>query len=160
LSLGKWLEGDKPYGFFLPVVRNAYAHPKVKAIRDRLVQDSLWSDFPEVLDDWWACEITSEEEFAQLFVPPFYYGCEGDDRMVAASMDERLCRVVELKFFAGLTIDETAEALGHVAHRKQRAHVAALVAPWQPTAGAIARPAWSRPAGVVIRHHAGLRSKT
>ena len=69
---------------------DAYAHPKVKAIRDRLVQDSLWSDFPEVLDDWWACEITSEEDFAQLFVPPFYYGCEGDDRMVAASMDERL----------------------------------------------------------------------
>lgn len=28
-----------------------------------------------------------------------------------ASMDERLCRVVELKFFGGLTIDETAEAL-------------------------------------------------
>ena len=26
-------------------------------------------------------------------------------------MDERLCRVVELKFFAGLTIDETAETL-------------------------------------------------
>ena len=29
-----------------------------------------------------------------------------------ASMDERLCRVVEMKFFAGLTIDESAEALG------------------------------------------------
>ena len=28
-----------------------------------------------------------------------------------ASVDERLCRVVELKFFAGLTIDETADAL-------------------------------------------------
>jgi RNA polymerase sigma factor (TIGR02999 family) len=28
-----------------------------------------------------------------------------------SAMDERLCRVVELKFFAGLTIDETAEAL-------------------------------------------------
>ena len=27
------------------------------------------------------------------------------------SVDERLCRVVELKFFAGLNIDETAEAL-------------------------------------------------
>jgi hypothetical protein len=27
------------------------------------------------------------------------------------SFDERLCRIVELKFFAGLTIDETAEAL-------------------------------------------------
>jgi RNA polymerase sigma factor (TIGR02999 family) len=29
-----------------------------------------------------------------------------------ATMDERLCRVVELKFFAGLTIDEAAGALG------------------------------------------------
>ena len=28
-----------------------------------------------------------------------------------AALDERLCRVVELKFFAGLTIDETAAAL-------------------------------------------------
>jgi RNA polymerase sigma factor (TIGR02999 family) len=28
-----------------------------------------------------------------------------------AAMDERLCRVVELKFFGGLTIDETAGAL-------------------------------------------------
>ena len=27
------------------------------------------------------------------------------------SFDERLCRIVELKFFTGLTIDETAEAL-------------------------------------------------
>ena len=27
------------------------------------------------------------------------------------SFDERLCRIVELKFFAGLTIDETAQAL-------------------------------------------------
>jgi len=27
------------------------------------------------------------------------------------SVDARLCRVVELKFFAGLNIDETAEAL-------------------------------------------------
>ena len=28
-----------------------------------------------------------------------------------AALDDRLCRVVELKFFAGLTIDETADAL-------------------------------------------------
>lgn len=28
-----------------------------------------------------------------------------------AALDDRLCRVVELKFFAGLTIDETANAL-------------------------------------------------
>lgn len=29
-----------------------------------------------------------------------------------ASVDARLCRVVELKFFAGMSIDETCEALG------------------------------------------------
>ena len=28
-SLGNWLAADKPYHFFLPVVKNAYAHPKV-----------------------------------------------------------------------------------------------------------------------------------
>jgi uncharacterized membrane protein YphA (DoxX/SURF4 family) len=28
-SLGNWLSADKPYRFFLPVVKNAYAHPKV-----------------------------------------------------------------------------------------------------------------------------------
>ena len=29
-----------------------------------------------------------------------------------ASRDKRQCRVVELRFFAGLSIDETAEAIG------------------------------------------------
>lgn len=28
-SLGNWLAADKPYGFFLPVVKTAHAHPKV-----------------------------------------------------------------------------------------------------------------------------------
>jgi RNA polymerase sigma-70 factor, ECF subfamily len=28
-----------------------------------------------------------------------------------ATLDPRLCQVVEMRFFAGLTIDETAEAL-------------------------------------------------
>ena len=28
-SLGNWLEAGKPYGFFLPMVRLAYAHPKI-----------------------------------------------------------------------------------------------------------------------------------
>jgi RNA polymerase sigma factor (sigma-70 family) len=31
---------------------------------------------------------------------------------VLSSIDGRQCRVVELRFFAGLNIDETAEALG------------------------------------------------
>ena len=28
-SLGNWLAAEKPYGFFLPVVRSAFAHPKI-----------------------------------------------------------------------------------------------------------------------------------
>jgi thiosulfate dehydrogenase [quinone] large subunit len=28
-SLGNWLGADKPYGFFVPMVRLAYAHPKI-----------------------------------------------------------------------------------------------------------------------------------
>jgi len=28
-SLGNWMAADKPYGFFLPIVKNAHAHPKV-----------------------------------------------------------------------------------------------------------------------------------
>jgi uncharacterized membrane protein YphA (DoxX/SURF4 family) len=28
-SLGGWMEAGKPYHFFLPVVRTAYAHPKI-----------------------------------------------------------------------------------------------------------------------------------
>lgn len=36
------------------------------------------------------------------------------------SFDERLCRIVELKFFAGLTIDETAQALDMSRSRSER----------------------------------------
>jgi len=28
-SLGNWMSADKPYGFFLPVVKLAFAHPKI-----------------------------------------------------------------------------------------------------------------------------------
>jgi thiosulfate dehydrogenase [quinone] large subunit len=28
-SLGNWLAADKPYGFFLPMVKLAFAHPKI-----------------------------------------------------------------------------------------------------------------------------------
>jgi len=28
-SLGNWLAAEKPYGFFLPVVKSAFAHPKI-----------------------------------------------------------------------------------------------------------------------------------
>ncbi|MEO8695839.1 MAG: amidohydrolase family protein, partial [Acidimicrobiales bacterium] len=44
-----------------------FGHPRVQAIRDRVVQDSLWSDHPEILDDWHACGLEHESEIPDLF---------------------------------------------------------------------------------------------
>jgi DNA-directed RNA polymerase specialized sigma24 family protein len=41
------------------------------------------------------------------------------------AVDERLCRVVELRFFSGLTIDETAEAIAVSAATVERDWVVA-----------------------------------
>jgi hypothetical protein len=62
----------------------------VRAYRDQVVQDSLWADHPDELDDWSECGITRSEDVATRFVPHFYFGCEGDDRMVAAGFDTAL----------------------------------------------------------------------
>ena len=67
-----------------------YADPSVQAYRDRLVADSLWSDHPDELDDWSACGLTTGRDVHDRFVPSFYFGCEGDDRMAAAAFDTRL----------------------------------------------------------------------
>ncbi|MBW2424599.1 MAG: amidohydrolase family protein, partial [Deltaproteobacteria bacterium] len=67
-----------------------YGHERIKAYRDPLVQDSLWMPSPEELDDWRECEVSSAEELASLFVPRFYFGCEGDDRMNALAFDTKL----------------------------------------------------------------------
>jgi DNA-directed RNA polymerase specialized sigma subunit len=39
------------------------------------------------------------------------------------SVDERLCRVVEMRFFGGLTIDETAETLQISSERRRQCGV-------------------------------------
>ena len=62
----------------------------MRAYRDQIVQDSLWADHPDELDDWSACGLERAEEIAEQFVPRFYFGCEGDDRMVAAGFDTEL----------------------------------------------------------------------
>jgi predicted TIM-barrel fold metal-dependent hydrolase len=66
-----------------------YGHPRVQAHRDRLVADSLWADHPEELDDWRSCGITRPEDVRDRFVPPFFFGCEGDDVLNANAFDER-----------------------------------------------------------------------
>src|SRR4029453_3620336 len=37
------------------------------------------------LDDFSACKITRKEDWLDLFVKPFYFGCEADDRMNATA---------------------------------------------------------------------------
>ena len=67
-----------------------YGHERVRAYRDQVVQDSLWADHPDELDDWSECGITRGEDVVDRFIPHFFMGCEGDDRMVAAGFDTEL----------------------------------------------------------------------
>jgi hypothetical protein len=45
---------------------------------------------PADLDDWRECGIGSVEDFGPLFLKPFFFGCEADDRMNAVAFDTRL----------------------------------------------------------------------
>lgn len=67
-----------------------YGHERVRAYRDQIVKDSLWADHPDELDDWSACGLERAEQIAEQFIPAFYFGCEGDDRLVAAGFDTEL----------------------------------------------------------------------
>jgi len=41
------------------------------------------------LDDFSACQITKKQDWQDLFVTPFYFGCEADDRMNACAFNQR-----------------------------------------------------------------------
>jgi predicted TIM-barrel fold metal-dependent hydrolase len=43
----------------------------------------------EDLDEWARCQIERKEDVRDLFVPPFYFGCEGDDRVTAWAFDAK-----------------------------------------------------------------------
>ncbi len=51
----------------------------------------LWGAREDVadLDEWARCGITRKEDIRDLFVPPFYFGCEGDDRVTAWAFDAK-----------------------------------------------------------------------
>ena len=67
-----------------------YGHEKTKPYLDKIVSDSMWADRMEELDDWRACGIEKAEDIYELFVPHFFFGCEGDDRAAATSFDTKL----------------------------------------------------------------------
>jgi hypothetical protein len=61
-------------------------------VADALRARDGWPDHgPELtggiddLDDFSACKITRKEDWMDLFVKPFYFGCEADDRMNATA---------------------------------------------------------------------------
>jgi predicted TIM-barrel fold metal-dependent hydrolase len=47
-------------------------------------EDSLTGNVP-VLDDYAACEINRKQDWLDLYVTPFFFGCEADDRMNAVA---------------------------------------------------------------------------
>jgi predicted TIM-barrel fold metal-dependent hydrolase len=50
----------------------------------------LWQGNPEdyrQLDDWAPCRIERPDDIRDLFVPHFYFGCEGDDPITASAFD-------------------------------------------------------------------------
>src|SRR6266481_313399 len=47
-------------------------------------EDSLTGNVP-VLDDYAACEITKKQDWIDLYVTPYFFGCEADDRMNAVA---------------------------------------------------------------------------
>lgn len=53
----------------------------------------LWGNTrenPRDLNEFALCGIESASDIRELFVPPFYFGCEGDDRMTALAYDRRM----------------------------------------------------------------------
>jgi hypothetical protein len=69
---------------------DAHGHERVRNHRDRLVAELLWADHPDELDDWSACGLSAPEDVARRFVPNFFFGCEGDDRLNALAFDEKV----------------------------------------------------------------------
>ena len=51
----------------------------------------LWgaAQDPRDLDEFARCAITRREDIHDLFVPKFFFGCEGDDRMTALAFEPR-----------------------------------------------------------------------
>jgi predicted TIM-barrel fold metal-dependent hydrolase len=51
----------------------------------------LWGaqENPADLDEWARCRIEQKDDIRDLFVPCFFFGCEGDDRLTPLAFDER-----------------------------------------------------------------------
>ena len=43
-----------------------------------------------MLDEWAACRIRTVDDIRDLYVPPFFFGCEADDPITATAFDPKL----------------------------------------------------------------------
>src|SRR5262249_33564654 len=50
-------------------------------------EDNLTGGVP-ALDDYYLCEITRKQDWIDLFVTPYFFGCEADDRMNAVAFSK------------------------------------------------------------------------
>jgi predicted TIM-barrel fold metal-dependent hydrolase len=64
--------------------------PEVAA-REEDRSQLLWGvvQDPADLDEFARCAVRSREDIRELFVPKFFFGCEGDDRMTAVAFEPR-----------------------------------------------------------------------
>jgi RNA polymerase sigma factor (TIGR02999 family) len=86
---------------FLAVASMAMRQVMVNLARDRSAQKRGGGERPETLDE---AEVMAREQAAEVLAVDAALG-----RL--KEIDERLCRLVECRFFAGLTEEETAAAL-------------------------------------------------
>jgi predicted TIM-barrel fold metal-dependent hydrolase len=66
----------------------ALSPEKLANLEDR--SQLLWGsreETPADLDEWKPCKIDKKEDIRELFVPRFFFGCEGDDRMTPLAFD-------------------------------------------------------------------------
>lgn len=77
------------YQLFTQYGEKALTADKLARKDDR--SDLLWGarEDPANLDEWARCGIECKEDIRELFVPRFFFGCEGDDRLTAWAFDAK-----------------------------------------------------------------------
>lgn len=94
-------DGWENRGHFLAVASMAMRQVMVNLARDRAAQKRGGGEYPETFDE---ATSAAHEQAAEVLAV--------DAALVRLKeIDERLCRTVECRFFAGLTEEETADAL-------------------------------------------------
>ncbi len=91
-----FIENFDPANLDEELMRQLFAEYGGPAFADKLKDKDnrshlLWGtpEDPADVDEWAACHIERAEDIVDLFVSPFYFGCEGDDRITAWAFDTK-----------------------------------------------------------------------